>query len=129
MSFSGLLKHRCDLYDLNKNAVDGAMELQWVRVSQNIKCYLDLAFIRRGKDPMWTPEAGRPSDRSGVLFLPATADLKSGMRIEMVRGPVGQFEILGAIDLIYRRDKAHHYEIGVVERATSLSRRAISQEE
>lgn len=129
MSFRGLLKHRCDIYDLNKTAVDGALELQYVRVAKNVKCNLDLSFIRKGKDPMWTPEAGRPSDRTGVMFILPTVEIKSGQRIEMTRGPVGKFEILGAIDLIYRFEKPHHYEIGVIERATSLSRRANTQEE
>ena len=129
MSFLGLMKHRCDIYDLNKTAVDGALELQFVRIATNVKCYLDLAFIRKGKDPMWTPEAGRPSDRSGVLFMLPAVEIKSGQRIEMTRGPDGQFEILGAIDLLYRGDKAHHYEIGVTERAASLSRRENTQEE
>lgn len=128
MSFLGLLKHRCDIYDLNQTVVDGAVELQYVRVAKNVKCYLDLSFIRKGKDPMWTPEAGRPADRSGVLFLNSTDNVKSGQRIEMTRGPVGQFAIEGAIDLLYRRDKAHHYEVGVTERATSLHRPENSQE-
>lgn len=129
MSFLGLMKHRCDIYDLNKVVVDGAMETQFVRVAKDVRCYLDLSFIRKGKDPMWTPEAGRPADRSGVLFLASTGGIKSGQRIEMTRGPEGQFEILGAIDLIYRRDRPHHYEVGVIERATSLYRRENSQEE
>lgn len=128
MSFIGLMKHRCDIYDLNQKAVDGAIEMQFVRVATNVKCYLDLSFIRKGKDPMWTPEAGRPADRSGVLFMLPTYDIKSGQRIEMTRGPEGQFEIQGAIDLLYRRDRKHHYEIGVTERATSLSRRENTQE-
>jgi hypothetical protein len=59
MSYATLLKHRCSLLDLTEDFVNGIPVMQWGLVATNVRCFLDLNFIRRGKDPMWTPEAGR----------------------------------------------------------------------
>jgi hypothetical protein len=115
MSYGGLLKHRCNVKRLETTFVKGVAQTTWVTKTSNVKCFLDLNFIRKGKDPMWTPEAGRISDRSGVLFLAANANLVPGDRIEMVKGPSGTFTLEGALDEAWRPTSLHHYEIGVVE--------------
>lgn len=93
----------------------------WAVVSQGVRCFLDLNFIRRGKDPLWTPEAGRPSDRSGVLFVEASANVKSGDRLRMTRGPHGVFQVEGAVDEAWTPTRMHHLELGVVEVGAPLA--------
>lgn len=119
MSYGSLLKHRCDLMELRESFVKGIPQSNWVVVEQNVKCFLDLNFIRRGKDPMWTPEAGRASDRSGVLFT--ATKVKSGQRLRMTFGPSGVFQIEGAVDEAWKPTRRHHYEVGVTEIPSQLS--------
>lgn len=123
MSFNALLKHRCSVDELVEGEIDGIATASWVTIASNVKCFLDLGFIRRGKDPMWTPEAGRPSDRSGVLFATASAPLKPGQRVSMTRGPRGTFEIQGAVDEAWRPLDLHHLELSVIEVARQLMSR------
>jgi hypothetical protein len=85
------------------------------------RCFLDLGFIRQGKDPQWTPEAGRASDRSGVLFLGPTTAMRPGDRIRMTKGPSGTFQVEGAYDEAWRPSDRHHIELGVVEVAKALT--------
>lgn len=124
MSFKANLRHRCNLLELTEVQVDGLVSHDWNVVTNgaNIRCFLDLNFIRRGKDPIWTPEAGRPSDRSGVLFLLPGAPIKSGQRIEIIFGPTGTFEVQGAVDEAWTPRKLHHLEIGVVEVGSPLAK-------
>lgn len=130
MSFKSLLKHRCIILRLVETAQDGSPVFEWQPITQadgttQVRCFLDLNFIRRGKDPIWTPEAGRPSDRSGVLFI--TTPVKSGDRIQMVKGPAGMFEIQGAVDEAWTPSAQHHLEIGVKEVAVQIARGQYSQ--
>lgn len=110
-----MLKHRCDLLELRETFEDGIAVSAWTLVASQVKCFLDLNFIRRGKDPVWTPEAGRASDRSGVLFVQGSAPARSGMRVRMSFGPSGTFLIEGAVDEAWRPTSRHHLEVGVVE--------------
>lgn len=126
MAYRSLLKHRCFLWEMRQGQVDGSPVHTWERVETPydlpLRCFLDLNFIRKGKDPIWTPEAGRPADRSGVLFLAGDAPVRSGQRVEMVKGPEGTFSIEGAVDEAWKPSRRHHLEIGVLEVATSLTR-------
>ncbi len=122
MSYGGMLKHRCTLQELNETFVDGIPRSEWVDAATGVKCFLDLNFLRRGKDPMWTPEAGRVSDRSGVLFLAGTAPVKSGMRVKMTFGPSGTFLIEGAVDEAWRPTSKHHLEVGVTEVPSQITK-------
>lgn len=117
-----MLVQRCTLKELTTNFVDGIAVSGWTDVATNVACFLDLNFLRRGKDPIWTPEAGRPSDRTGVLFLSGTATVRSGMRVVMTKGPSGTFLIEGAVDEAWRPSKRHHYELGVVEVPSQISK-------
>lgn len=119
MSYRSMLKHRGDLLELQEGFVKGIPQSNWVVVSTGLKCFLDLNFIRHGKDPMWTAEAGRASDRSGVLFTETR--VKSGQRIRMTFGPGGVFQIEGAVDEAWRPTSRHHYEVGVTEVPSQLS--------
>lgn len=116
-----MLKHRCELLELQDVFEDGIAVSEWVSVADGVKCFLDLNFIRRGKDPIWTPEAGRASDRSGVLFVQGSAPVRSGMRVRMAFGPAGTFLIEGAVDEAWRPTSRHHIEVGVVEVPSQIS--------
>ena len=120
MSFNAMLKHRCEVRQLVEGEIDGIATASWQTVATNVRCFLDLGFIRKGKDPMWTPEAGRSSDRTGVLFANKTAPLRPGQRVSMTKGPTGTFEIQGAVDEAWRPLNLHHLELGVVEVARQL---------
>ncbi len=122
MSYNGLLAHRASLMTLESTFVDGVPMSRWVPYSTNVRCFLDLNFLRKGKDPMWTAEAGRPSDRSGVLFLSGKATPRSGMRVKMTKGPKGTFLVEGAVDEAWRPTKLHHYELGVIEVPAQISK-------
>lgn len=148
MSYNSMLKHRGVVYRLQESNQGGYVSHEWkpVQVPQlddngdpmfddddepltqdlTVRCFLDLNFIRKGKDPMWTAEAGRPSDRTGVLFLTGKDDVRSADRIKMTRGPRGTFQIDGAIDEAWRPTDHHHTEVGVQEVAQVLARDADS---
>lgn len=121
MSFNGLLKHRCTVKRLTLTQVDGLSQQVWTTVQANVRCFIDLTFVRAGKDPIWTPEAGRPSDRVGVLFL-ALRSARSGDRVEITRGPKGTFAIEGAVDEAWTPRRFHHLEAGVIEVASPLAK-------
>lgn len=122
MSYAAMLKHRCTLQELTDTFVDGIPRSTWTDSATGVKCFLDLNFIRRGKDPMWTQEAGRVSDRNGVLFLAGTATVKSGMRVKMTFGPSGTFLIEGAVDEAWRPTSKHHIEVGVTEVPSQITK-------
>lgn len=113
-----MLRHRGRVKRLVETQV-GGMPVHAYEVvgdpDRPLRVFLDLNFIRKGKDPSWTPEAGRPADRAGVLFLMGDADVKNGDRIEMTSGPAGTFQMDMAIDEAWRPDARHHLEVFVKE--------------
>jgi hypothetical protein len=119
MSFNGMLKHRGQPYRLVETQVNGYSAMSWVALAESVPCFLDLNFLRPGKDPAWTPEAGRPSKRSGVLFVKSSAGLVPGDRVKMLRGPSGVFQVNGAVDEAWRPTSHHHSELSVEEVAQS----------
>lgn len=99
-------------------SVDGTLASDWTTVTTNERCFLDLQFIRKGRDPQWTPEAGRPSDRSGVAFFGPRSKVRVGDRLRVLkgRGPAGTYMVEGAFDTVYNgRGKVHHIEAGIKE--------------
>ena len=139
MSFRSMLAHRCKLVEAVETSTDGSSVYTWQTVKMVssgtpdliVPCFLDLNFIRKGKDSQWVEAAGRPKDRTGVLFLPARVyngaawvdlPVESGMRIEMTKGPAGMFSIEGALDEAWTPRKRHHLEFGVIEVASVVKR-------
>lgn len=121
MTFTAMLKHRMSILRLTETTVSGYSVTTWEVMAEGIRCWCDLNFIRHGKDAMWTPEAGRPADRSGVLFIMPKVDLRSGDRVQITRGPKGTFEIEGAVDEAWRPLNQHHTEVGILEVAQQLT--------
>jgi hypothetical protein len=115
VSIKAMMKHRVDVLRLSETQVDGMPVHTWTQVASGQRAYLDLNYIRKGKDPIWTPEAGRASDRSGVLFMMGDAPIMSGDRIKVTTGPSGTFQIEGAVDEAWKPERKHHLEVGVVE--------------
>lgn len=115
MSYRTMLKHRCSITRLVESSTNGYVTFNWVPIQTNVPCFLDLTFIRMGKDAMWTPEAGRPADRTGVWFGMPKVDVQSGDQVVMTKGPLGTFQIEGAVDEVWRPQDFHHLELGVKE--------------
>ena len=116
MSYSSLLDHRADVKRMTPTIVDGVESMTWRTVGRSRRCRLDLQFIRPGRDPQWTAEAGRPVDRTGVVFFERGEDIRTGDRIVVTRGPIGTFEIDGDVDHVFgRRGRVHHVEVGCKE--------------
>lgn len=115
MSYRLMLHHRCSIKRMVEQEVNGYLLMNYATVLTNVPCYLDLNFIRQGKDPMWSPEAGRPADRTGVWFGLPKYDIRSGDQIVMTKGPSGTFQIEGAVDEAWRPRNKHHVELGVKE--------------
>lgn len=117
MSYTSLLKMRCSVSRLSEVQFDGAVSVTWTVVADNQRCFIDLNYIRSGKDPVWTPDSGTAQNRSGVLFLPSYADVEPGDRVTMLRGPQGTFEIKSSLDEAWTptSTRQHHLEVYVTE--------------
>jgi hypothetical protein len=116
VSYASLLVHRVDVQRATVGNIDGLDTYDWNTVATGIHCRLDLQYIRPGVDPQWTPEAGRPTDRTGVAFFPAHSNIRSGDRLIVRKGPQGTFLAEGAVDDAQdRHGYSHHLEVGVRE--------------
>lgn len=108
------------------DVVDGARVQTWNKSTASfdpfcsageMKCRLDLIFMRPGKDAPAPVQAGRTPDRTGVMYCNNTPSLKGGQIIRVIKGP-----FTGASFLIKMRpDEAqnfqgtHHIEVQVNE--------------
>lgn len=115
MSLRNLLRMRCNIVRTTSVQVDGLVKQQWSAVSTGEQCFLDLNYIRAGKDPVWVPDNGTAQNRSGVLFLAPSTIAIPGDRVQMVKGPGGTFEIQSSMDEAWNLTKLHHLECFVVE--------------
>ena len=115
MSYSSLLQMRCSVYRLEEISNDGVVSQEWNVIESGIRCFLDLNFIRAGKDPTWTPDQASAQNRAGVLFLDAKSSAIPGDRIVMTTGPEGTFLIDSAMDQAWRPSGKHHLETYVSE--------------
>lgn len=115
MSFRSLLKHRCTIMRADVDLDTGSPVYNWVDVKTNVMCRLDLNFVRMGKDQLWTPEAGRSTERSGVIFFLPTAPIKPGDWVKITKGPKGIFSLEAAVDEAWGQSDVHHFEIGAKE--------------
>lgn len=115
MSLRNLLRMRCDVQRVTDVQIDGLVKQSWSVVESNQRCFLDLNFIRAGKDPVWVPDSGTAQNRSGVLFIAPETQARPGDRIHMILGPTGTFEISSAMDEAWTPKKLHHLECFVIE--------------
>lgn len=128
-----LYASRVELYELIRETGTGTSPTgTWTKVTDMVdpllgvagemKCRLDLGFIRPGRDTPAQPVAGRALDRVGVLFCDLSPYLRAGMRVRCVQGDVyGMFEIRVVPDLSPDMNAVRHIEVQVVECAQSLS--------
>lgn len=112
MSFQALLIHKCEVQRSEVDLSSGSAELTWKTVKPQVSFYLDLLFLRTGKDPVWTPEAARPSERAGVAFFHPRTPIRNGDRIKVIKGPAqgSYFTLEMAIDEAWRPNGRHHLE-------------------
>jgi hypothetical protein len=115
-----------EVLEATTDIVDGARVQTWAKSSATfdptcapgeMKCRLDLIFLRPGKDAPAPVVAGRSPDRTGILFCSNTPALQAGQIIKVITGPH-----LGAMFLVkIRPDEAqaysgtHHIEVQVNE--------------
>lgn len=110
----------------------GTPTLSWVKLDEivdpalgvagELRCRLDLGFIRAGKDQPAAVVAGRAPDRTGVLFCDYTPQLRAGDRVRTVVGPVeGTFEVRAIPDTALDMTSVHHVEVQIFEVAQQVS--------
>lgn len=115
---TGTFRHTFNLLRNVQTSVDGTPAYTWQKQNATpIKGRLDLTFQRFGKDVPWTPEAGRPPDRNGVLFCSANLDIRPQDRVQMLSGPYAGIimAVEGVNDLVPTMSKVSHWELGVKE--------------
>jgi hypothetical protein len=121
-----LFKSRVEILESLTDIIDGARVQTWQKSTATfdptcapgeMKCRLDLIFLRVGKDIPAPIVAGRTPDRTGVLYCSYTPSLKGGQIINVIDGP-----FKGAAFLLKMRpDEAqdfqgtHHIEVQVFE--------------
>jgi hypothetical protein len=116
VSFRALLTHRVTVERLEETNVDGAATYEWRPVASNVMAFVDLSYSRPGVDRLVPPEAGRPTDRSGVAFFLPEQNVSSGDRIKLTRGLKGTFMLDGRFDEVPgRHGTSHHIEVGCTE--------------
>ena len=92
-----------------------------------LKCRLDLNFLREGKDIPAAPEAGKATDRIGVLFSYPYAPLKAGDRLVTIPNAYGKTPVSGTFEIRSIPDEAidfsdrHHIEVQIIEVGQELT--------
>lgn len=121
-----LFNNTVEILESITTIVEGARVQAWNKSSANfdatcapgeMKCRLDLIFLRPGKDAPMPVVAGRTPDRTGIMYCSNTPELKGGQIVKVVAGPY-----LGSSFLLKMRpDEAqnfsgsHHIEVQVFE--------------
>lgn len=106
--------------------VDGTLVQTWQKVNATfdsklgspgeMKCRLDLQYLRPGKDAPQPIQAGVAPDRVGLLFCLPSLELKAGQVLKCVSGPVmGTFMLKAVPDIAVGFGAAHHIECQVYE--------------
>ena len=121
-----LFKSTVEILESVTDVVDGARMQTWQKSTATfdptcgpgeMKCRLDLIFLRVGKDVPVPIVAGRTPDRTGVMYCSYTPSLKGGQIVKVIAGPFKD----AAFMLKMRPDEAqdfngtHHIEIQVFE--------------
>lgn len=115
LSYRSMLKHRVTIMRQTVDLASGSPVYGWTEVKTNVRCFMDLNFIRHGKDAVWTPESQRSTERQGVAFFMGDAPLKIGDWLKVTKGPQGVFSLEGGIDEAWKPERKHHLEVGVKE--------------
>lgn len=123
MTLKSLLAHRCEVQRNEIDLSSGSAEMTWRVVKSNVPLFLDLNFLRKGKDPVWTPEVGREAERAGVAFFKSNAPIQNGDRILMKKGPAkgNIFTLEMAIDEAWTPSVRSHLEVYVKALPQQLS--------
>lgn len=121
-----LFKDAVEVLESTTEVVDGARVQTWNKSNKifdptmppgEMRCRLDLIFLRPGKDAPSPVVAGRTPDRTGVMFCSLSANLKGGQIIRVIKGS----ETGNSFILKMRPDQAqgfsgaHHIEIQINE--------------
>jgi hypothetical protein len=121
-----LFKSTVEILESTTTIVDGARVQAWNKSSASfdpqcgpgeMKCRLDLIFLRPGKDAPAPIVAGRTPDRTGVMYCSYTPSLQGGQIIRVISGPFTGSSFL----LKMRPDEAqdfngtHHIEVQIFE--------------
>lgn len=122
---------QAEVLRLTQTFVNGAPTMAWDKVTTildpilgipgELKCRIDLNFVRVGKDQPMPVVAGRAPDRVGLMLFDATDAILSGDRIHPLNGPIsGMFELRAIPDVAAGWSAAHHMEVQLIEVAQSL---------
>lgn len=133
-----LFHTRAEVLRLSQARVNGVPQMtwqkvpaivdKWLGVSGEMKCRIDLSYVRPGKDQPMPVVAGRAPDRVGLMFLSATKYILAGDRIHCVAGPIrGTFEIRAMPDVAADFFVAHHMEVQIVEVAQEMKPNVLNQ--
>lgn len=121
-----LFSSTVEILESTTQVVDGARVQTWNKSNASfdatcsrgeMRCRLDLIFLRPGKDAPAPVVAGRTPDRTGVMYCSYTPSLKGGQIMRVINGPFTGSAFL----LKMRPDEAqafsgtHHIEVQVNE--------------
>lgn len=121
-----LFSSQVEILESVTDVIDGARVQTWQKSLANfdsmcpageMRCRLDLIFLRPGKDQPAPIVAGRTPDRTGILYCSNNTALRGGQIIKVIRGPYTGASFL----LKMRPDEAqgfsgsHHIEVQVFE--------------
>jgi hypothetical protein len=121
-----LFASRVEVLESVTEVVEGARMQTWQKSSAifdptcapgEMKCRLDLIFLRPGKDHPAPIVSGRSPDRTGVLYCSYTSALQGGQIIKVVDGPYTDSSFLLKMrpDEAQAFSKTHHIEVQVFE--------------
>lgn len=121
-----LFNSTAEILESVTDIIDGARVQTWQKSTVSfdatmpageLRCRLDLIFLRPGKDQPAPIVAGRTPDRTGIMYCSSTPSLKGGQIIRISSGPYTGASFL----LKMRPDEAqdfsgsHHIEVQVFE--------------
>lgn len=115
-----------EILESTTTIVEGARVQEWAKSTTSfdptcapgeMKCRLDLIFLRPGKDAPAPVVAGRTPDRTGVMFCNMTTALRGGHIVRVIKGKdLGcSFLIKSRPDAAEDFSTAHHIEVQVNE--------------
>lgn len=121
-----LFNTKVEILEALTDIVDGARVQTWIKSTAKfdpvsapgeMKCRLDLIFLRPGKDQPAPIVAGRTPDRTGILMCSFTPQLKGGQIIRCLEGPYtgASFLIKMRPDTAQAFSASHHIEVQVSE--------------